>query len=147
MNLFNKAMACLALVLTAGSVGAENWPCWRGPRLDGTSLETGIARSWSSTSNVVWKTELPGIGHASPIVWNDRVIVNGDHDGDSYIVALNRKNGSTAWKTPRENHTRSYCVPIIRDLAGRTQMILSGDKCVASYDPANGKLHWIIDGP
>jgi outer membrane protein assembly factor BamB len=73
--------------------------------------------------------------------------VNGDHDGDSYIVALDRQTGKTLWKTPRQNKTRSYCVPLIRELDGRTQMVLSGDKCVASYDPNNGRLHWIIDGP
>src|SRR5205807_5544748 len=84
---------------------------------------------------------------SSPILYKDKVIVNGDHDGDSYLVALSRTDGRTLWKIPRENHTRSYCVPIIRELAGRTQMVLSGDKCVASYDPNNGKLHWMIDGP
>jgi outer membrane protein assembly factor BamB len=84
---------------------------------------------------------------SSPILFKDQVIVNGDHDGDSYIVSLNRRDGKTLWKTPRENKTRSYCVPIIRELAGRTQMILSGDKCVASYDPQTGKRHWVIDGP
>ena len=52
---------------------AENWPCWRGPRLDGTSLETGVPLQWSATQNVAWKTALPGVGHASPIVWDDRV--------------------------------------------------------------------------
>ena len=229
---------------------AENWPCWRGPRLDGTSLEHNLAVHWSAASNVVWKTSLPGIGHASPIVWEDKVftvaalpetqervllgvdghtgailwqkivvrspleakhplnshasstpatdgklvyvafldqqemvvaaydfsgeqkwlvrpgpfaskhgfcsspilykdkvIVNGDHDGESYILALSRMDGKTLWKTPRANHTRSYCVPLIRELAGRTQMVLSGDKCVASYDPNDGSLHWMIDGP
>ena len=48
---------------------------------------------------------------------------------------------------PRENKTRSYCTPIIRDIDGRTQMILSGSKCVASYDPRTGQRHWILDGP
>src|SRR4029078_1988238 len=84
---------------------------------------------------------------SSPILFEDKVIVNGDHDGDSYLVALSRKDCRTLWKTPRENHTRSYCVPLIRELAGRTQMALSGDKCVASDDPNNGKRHWVIDGP
>jgi hypothetical protein len=84
---------------------------------------------------------------SSPTLFKDLVIVNGDHDGDSYIVALERKTGKTVWKTPRENRTRSYCAPIIRQLASRTQMILSGDKCVASYDPNNGQRHWVIDGP
>ena len=51
------------------------------------------------------------------------------------------------WRIDRPNKTRSYCVPIIRELAGRTQMVLSGTKCVASYNPDDGKLLWIIDGP
>ncbi|HKX62866.1 MAG TPA: PQQ-binding-like beta-propeller repeat protein [Verrucomicrobiae bacterium] len=63
------------------------------------------------------------------------------------LVALDRLTGKTLWKVARENKTRSYCVPLIRELSGRTQMILSGDKCVASYDPRNGRRHWIIDGP
>ena len=82
-----------------------------------------------------------------PILFENMVIVNGDHDGDAYLVALDRETGATIWKTPRENKTRSYCTPIIRDLAGRTQMILSGSKCVASYDPRSGKRHWVLDGP
>ncbi len=84
---------------------------------------------------------------SSPILYRDKVILNGDHDGNSYLVALSRKDGKTLWKTPRENHTRSYCAPLIRDIAGRSQMVLSGDKCVASYDPDNGRQLWVIDGP
>jgi len=240
-----------ALVFSiAGTASAENWPTWRGPRPDGTSAEKNLPIHWSPTSNVVWKTGLPGTGHASPIVWadsifivsalsesqsrvvlsadrktgrilwqrtvitspmerkhplnshasstpatdgrlvyvafldraemvvaaydfdgeqrwlvrpgpfssmhgfcsspilyKDKVIVNGDHDGNSYLVALDRTTGKTLWKVPRENKTRSYCVPLLRDLAGRTQMVLSGDKCVASYDPNDGSRHWLIDGP
>ena len=84
---------------------------------------------------------------SSPVIFEDKVIINGDHDGDAWIAALARKDGKTIWKIDRENKTRSYCTPLIRDLAGRTQMILSGSKCVASYDPRNGQRHWIIDGP
>ena len=84
---------------------------------------------------------------SSPVIFEDKVIVNGDHDGNAWIAALARKDGKTLWKIPRENKTRSYCTPLIRDIAGRTQAILSGSKCVASYDPRNGQRHWIIDGP
>jgi outer membrane protein assembly factor BamB len=84
---------------------------------------------------------------SSPVLYQDKVIVNGDHDGESYIVALSARDGRTLWKTPRANHTRSYCTPLIRDLKGRIQMVVSGDKSVASYDPENGALRWIIDGP
>ena len=84
---------------------------------------------------------------SSPVLFEDLVIVNGDHDGDAYLAALDRTTGKTVWKTPRENKTRSYSVPIIRELAGRTQMVLSGSLCVASYDPRTGRRLWILDGP
>jgi outer membrane protein assembly factor BamB len=81
------------------------------------------------------------------VLFEDKLIVNGDHDGDAYIVALNKQTGETVWKIDRENKTRSYVTPIIREIDGRTQMILSGSMCVASYDPRSGKQHWILDGP
>ena len=84
---------------------------------------------------------------SSPVLWKDKVIVNGDHDGPSYIVALSRATGQTIWKTPRPNRTRSYCTPIIRQIDGRNQMVLSGTMCLASYDPDTGEQHWLIDGP
>jgi len=248
---------CLAVVVERVPLGAaenvaENWPAWRGPRGDGTSLDTDVPTRWNGPKgeNIAWKVRIPGRGHASPIVWEDRiflvscredlgqrvllcmdratgrilwekvvvtsamegkhrlnshasstpatdgqavyvtfldgtkmfvaaydfdgnprwavrpgefhskhgycssvtlfenlVIVNGDHDGDAYLVALDRQTGKTVWKTPRENKTRSYCAPIIRQIDGRTQMILAGSLCVASYDPRDGSRHWIIDGP
>ena len=100
----------------------------------------------------VWKV-WPGVfssvhGYcSSPIIFEDKLIINGDHDGDAYLVAIKKSNGDTVWKTPRENRTRSYCTPIVREIDGRTQMVLSGNKCVASYDPHDGSRHWIIDGP
>ena len=82
-----------------------------------------------------------------PVLFEDLVILNGDHDGDAYLVALDRKTGKERWRTQRENNTRSYVTPIIREIDERTQMILSGSLCVASYNPRNGKRHWIINGP
>ena len=84
---------------------------------------------------------------SSPVLFEDKVIVNGDHDGDAYIVALDRQTGRTLWKADRENKTRSYVTPLIRDIGGRTQMVLSGSKSVVSLDPRTGARHWIIDGP
>lgn len=84
---------------------------------------------------------------SSPVLFEDLVIVNCDHDGDGYLVALDREDGRERWRVARPNRTRSYCVPTIFEAAGRTQMVLSGTLCVASYDPRNGRLHWIIDGP
>ena len=73
----NAARYLAPLLLAWNLTGhAEHWPCWRGPRLDGTSHETGLPVQWSATENVAWKTALPGVDHASPIVWNERL---GEH--------------------------------------------------------------------
>jgi outer membrane protein assembly factor BamB len=84
---------------------------------------------------------------SSPVLYKDLVILNGDHDGDGYLVALDKATGRQRWRTDRPNKTRSYCVPLLIDAAGKKQLVLSGSKCVASYNPDNGKLLWIIDGP
>jgi outer membrane protein assembly factor BamB len=264
----------LSAVILASSLSfasaAENWPGWRGPRGDGTSLEENVPVTWNAITgeNIAWKTEIPGNGHASPIVWNDRiflvaclleskervlicldrtsgkilwqrtvftapletkhalnsyasstpatdgelvfvsflevdgstipapnvgaprqitpgkmvvaaydyegnqkwitrpgefisahgycsspvlfedkVIVNGDHDGKSYIVALKRDSGEIVWKLPRAYGIRSYVTPLIREIDGRTQMILSGSKHIISLNPRDGSQHWKIEGP
>jgi outer membrane protein assembly factor BamB len=82
-----------------------------------------------------------------PLLFENLLIVNGDHDGDSYLVAVKRSSGETAWNVPRKNRIRSYCPPLIREIGGRMQMVLSGAGCVTSYDPRTGKQLWVIEGP
>jgi len=84
---------------------------------------------------------------STPILFEGKVIVNCDQDGDGYIVALAVEDGREIWRITRPNRTRSYCTPLIRDVGGKTEMVLSGSECVTSYDPRNGSLRWIIDGP
>jgi outer membrane protein assembly factor BamB len=84
---------------------------------------------------------------SSPILYKDMVIINGDQDAEAYLVALEKATGRERWRADRPNRTRSYCAPLIIDAAGKKQLVLSGSKCVASYDPDTGKQHWIIDGP
>ncbi|MFA5190641.1 MAG: PQQ-binding-like beta-propeller repeat protein [Verrucomicrobiia bacterium] len=248
-----KCLGIAAAVL-ATTVFASEWPCWRGPQLDGVSDETNIPTRWSSgtngTQNIAWKVAIPGTGHSSPIIWGDRVfvttyvpdgdkrmllcldrrsgktlwertvltsppekmnrlnsyasgtpatdgqrvwvaflqkpniviacydmegkelwrkspgtfaskhgfcsspvlykdlvILNCDQDDVAWIVAYEKNTGVERWRTDRPNRTRSYCTPIIVEAAGKTQMVLSGSVCVASYDPATGKQHWLMDGP
>src|SRR5665648_436811 len=52
---------------------AQNWPNWRGPNGDGTSIETNLPVKWDSITNVIWKSPIPGIGHSSPIVWEEKL--------------------------------------------------------------------------
>jgi outer membrane protein assembly factor BamB len=263
--------ALLSMCVLAGTATAgENWPGWRGPRGDGTSLEKNVPVKWNvpAGEGLVWKTPLAGSGHAGPVVWEERVfvvacdektqertlacldrrtgkelwrktvfqspleskhglnsyasstpatdgklvyvsflevdgklieapnvgtarkitpgkmavaaydfegnqkwlvrpgefvsahgycaspvlfenlvIVNGDHDGNSYIVALDKASGKTVWKVPRDHKIRSYVTPLIREIDGRTQMVFSGSQHIISLDPRSGARHWKIEGP
>lgn len=84
---------------------------------------------------------------SNPLLYGDLLILNGDHDGDSYLVALDRNSGQVVWKQPRRHRTRSYSTPLIRNIGGRDQMVLSGSLCIASFDPTTGVPIWNVEGP
>jgi outer membrane protein assembly factor BamB len=86
--------------LALGSAQAENWPGWRGPHGDGSSLESNPPIYWSSTSNVLWKTAVPGEGHSSPIVWNDWVFLTTalKESQDRILLSFNRNTGQILWQ-------------------------------------------------
>lgn len=84
---------------------------------------------------------------SSPVLHNDMVIFNGDQDAEAFIVALDKRTGAERWRADRPNRTRSYVPPLLIQVGGKPQMVLSGSKCVASYNPDDGKLIWIVDGP
>lgn len=87
-----------AVVLgSAGSAAAENWPQWRGPRRDGTSLEKGIATQWSKTDGIRWRAPLPGPAGSTPIVWNDRIFLTSADGEDLVLIALDT-GGKERWK-------------------------------------------------
>ena len=76
-----KPMAMISfvsLILVASGTFAfaeENWPQFRGPGSRGMGSSSGLPDSWSATVNVAWKTDIPGRGWSSPIVWGDRVFL------------------------------------------------------------------------
>ena len=65
----------------AGDTSADNWPQWRGPGGLGVSTESGLPTEWTPTTNIVWKTDVPGRGHSSPIVWGDRIFLTTSFKG------------------------------------------------------------------
>jgi outer membrane protein assembly factor BamB len=133
---------------------ASSTPATDGERVYVSFLDRDkmFAAAYDFSGRKLWEAR-PGVftsvhGYcSSPVLWKEKLIINGDHDGDSYIVGLDKKTGKTVWRTMRPNKTRSYCAPIIRTIEGRNQLILSGSKSVASFDPDTGKQHWVIDGP
>ncbi|MFQ5630121.1 MAG: PQQ-binding-like beta-propeller repeat protein [bacterium] len=81
----------------------------------------------------------------SPVLYGDRIIINWDHEGQSFIVALDKKSGVETWKASRDEMT-SWSTPFIIEYAGKTQVIVSATNRVRSYDLANGEVIWECGG-
>src|SRR5262245_4090518 len=67
--------ASLALVALTGATVSAQWPQFRGLRAGDVPDDPALPDTWSETTNVVWKTEIPGSGWSSPVVWDDHVLV------------------------------------------------------------------------
>jgi outer membrane protein assembly factor BamB len=93
--------ATLAVFFTLTALAtAEDWPGWRGPRGDGTSNETGLPVRWSADNNVRWKVDVPGIGHSSPIVTGDRIILTScrEETKERLLLCFDRRDGKLLWE-------------------------------------------------
>jgi outer membrane protein assembly factor BamB len=80
---------------------AGYWTRWRGPSGQGVVADGGYPDKWSPTSNVVWRTAVPGRGNSSPIVWRDRIFITTAHDNGSRrsVLAYSRTDGRRVWET------------------------------------------------
>ena len=94
------ALLALTFCLSPLTAAAEDWPGWRGPRLDGTSSEKTVPLHWSVTDNVAWKTPLPGIGHSSPAIHGDRIFVVTCllKEQQRVLLCLDRRDGKILWQ-------------------------------------------------
>lgn len=82
---------------------------------------------------------------SSPALHNDTLVVNFDHEGDSFIVALDTRTGATKWRAERQEPT-SWSTPLIVERQDRTQVIVSATNRIRSYDLATGKVLWECGG-
>ncbi len=156
---------CFALPLAAGPVAEGEWPRWRGP------YDNGVARGaaptqWSGTENILWKAEIPGRGHSSPVIWKDRIFVTtavetgkpaaGDTGGKMplleqrfLVMALDRATGKTIWEkvatteTPHEGYHNTYGSYASNSPVTDGEILIAsfGSRGVYAYD-LDGKLKW-----
>ena len=66
----------VALLVAVDLDANDNWPRFRGPGARGVSENANLPVRWSATENVQWKTDLPGRGWSSPVVWGNRVFLS-----------------------------------------------------------------------
>ncbi len=92
-----------------GSDYDSNWPAWRGPLANGIAPESNPPVSWSESSNIKWKTTIPGKGFSTPIIWDKYIFVTTSvaEEGKAgsemmpytfKVLALNRSDGKILWE-------------------------------------------------
>jgi len=94
----------LFLILTLASITrGQNWPRFRGPNGQGLSDAKTIPTQWSQ-DDYNWKVTLPGTGHASPVVWGDKVFVTCVEESPErgVLLCLNAADGSERWRRVQE---------------------------------------------
>jgi outer membrane protein assembly factor BamB len=82
---------------------------------------------------------------SSPIIYKDLVIVQCDQQKGSFLIALNRKNGETVWKTPREE-LPSWGTPAIYPGKDRVELVTNGSNFIRGYEPETGRELWRLGG-
>jgi outer membrane protein assembly factor BamB len=128
---------------------AENWPRFRGPTGQGLSSEKGLPLHWTSSSNVAWKTAIPGDGWSSPIVWDERVFVTTATENGTkcHVLALDARTGQVLWdkrvfeQVPRRKENKnSYATPT-PCADGQRVYAVFGDGSIAALT-FDGSLVW-----
>ncbi len=82
---------------------------------------------------------------SSPALYGDKIVVTWDHEGQSFIIALDKKTGKDIWKVDRDEGT-SWASPLIVENNGKPQVITSATALIRSYDLATGDLIWECAG-
>jgi outer membrane protein assembly factor BamB len=165
----------LLLAFTSIEAQAQNWPSFRGTNASGVAADANPPVSWSAAEsrNIVWKTDIPGFSHSSPIVWGDRVFLITAISSDAKsgfkakdrgidladdsvkhtwrIYCLDRKSGRIIWekavyaRIPRaRRHVKATQANSTPVTDGRYVVALFGSEGMDCYD-LNGKLLWKKD--
>lgn len=82
---------------------------------------------------------------SSPALVGDAVVVVMDHEGESFIIALEKETGETIWRTNRDEGT-SWSTPVTAKVNGDLQIIINATHRVRSYDAESGDLIWECGG-
>jgi outer membrane protein assembly factor BamB len=83
---------------------------------------------------------------SSPIILDGKVILNQDHDIDSFLLAVDGATGKTVWRTPRLDAVRSYATPAVWQRNGHQELLVAGALELAGYEPATGTQLWSLHG-
>jgi outer membrane protein assembly factor BamB len=83
---------------------------------------------------------------SSPVLVDQLILLNEDHDVGSALIAIDQRTGETVWETPRDGFTRSYSTPLILERDGAPQVVVAGALQLAGYDVQDGQKLWWVNG-
>ena len=142
-------LALVLLLSLCARARAENWPRFRGPNGQGHSSETGLPLHWSASSNVTWRTAIPGEGWSSPIVCEAKVFLTSTFQNGAKcrVLCVDAKSGKILWdkhvldQQPRRKEGKnSYATPTpVTD--GRNVFAVFGDGSVVALT-MTGDVVW-----
>jgi len=103
----------------------KNWSQWRGPYTTGVAPLSNPPIEWSEDVNIKWKSEIPGIGHSTPIIWKDQII----------LLSAVQTDQKAELKEPVEDQARS-------DWMNPTKTDFIHKFVVIALDRSSGKINW-----
>ena len=117
----------------------RNWPQWRGPAGNGLVLHGNPPLTWAEDKNVKWKVSVPRLGHATPIIWENKIFVLsatpvevGAKRLAFTTLCLNRQTGSTLWTKIARTDTPHQEVQASNSHASGSP-VTDGEVLVASF--------------
>jgi outer membrane protein assembly factor BamB len=130
---------------------ASNSPCTDGEFIYAYFGSRG-AYCLDFKGNIIWQRDFGqmkkhmsfGEG-ASPFLYKDRLFILWDHEGDSFLYALDTKTGKTVWEVKRDEGT-SWSTPLVLEVNGQPQVITSATNHVSAYDFNTGEVIWTSSG-
>jgi outer membrane protein assembly factor BamB len=133
------------VLLGASSAFADNWPQWRGPLLNGVSLEKNLPTRWTADENIVWKLAMPEWTGSTPVIWRDRVFLNVAEGNDLYLWSIDANKGTLLWKkllgsgnVKMRKQNMSSPSPVTD---GKSVYVMTGTGTLKGFD-FNGNLLW-----
>ncbi len=108
--------------------------------------------AYDMDGTLVWETDFGdkvmrnefGEG-TTPALYEDRLVVVWDHQGQSYVIVLDARTGEEVWRVARDE-IDSWATPLVVEHAGRAQVVVSGRDRLHSYDLETGEVVWHADG-
>ena len=164
-------------LLASAAAHAQNWPQYRGPAASGLDASVALPTTWNveTSENIRWSTPIPGLSHASPIVWGERVYVatavnsagrsdlkvglygniDAAKDDASHqwrLLALDKASGKILWNVvghesaPKvARHTKATHCNSTPATDGARIVAIFGSEGLFCFDAKDGKLLWKKD--